>query len=177
MRFCSKQKYPLTYLFYPNAYMHGNTLLRNSQQKMKQSISIEIICFLLIILFAYAAAAKLFHYNTFREQWQDLPLLSPLAKAAWILPCAELITCAMLCVKTYRSAGLYFSFILMLVFTVYIAGVLVSAKHLPCSCGGVLKQMTWKRHLVFNLFFTGIAFTGIIIQKKVKNIAGVRNPA
>jgi putative oxidoreductase len=51
----------------------------------------------------------------------------------------------------------------MLLFTFYILYMLLFEKHLPCSCGGVLKEMTWKQHLVFNLFFTAIAFTGLKI--------------
>jgi hypothetical protein len=44
--------------------------------------------------------------------------------------------------------------------------MLAYAKHLPCSCGGVIKKLTWPQHLAFNIFFLLIAMTGIILQRK-----------
>lgn len=136
---------------------------------MKHNIIIEIICFLLILLFVYAALSKLFDYDSFRQQLQRIPLLSQFSNAGWILPVAELITAVMLCVRLSRFTGLYISFFLLLAFTIYIAGMLLLAKHLPCSCGGVLRQMTWTQHLLFNIFFLLISLAGIRLEKDNNN--------
>nr|WP_276834881.1 MauE/DoxX family redox-associated membrane protein [Chryseobacterium cucumeris] len=47
--------------------------------------------------------------------------------------------------------GLIGSFVLMLIFTGYIALLLSKSKNLPCSCGGILEKMSWNQHLYFNI--------------------------
>ena len=46
---------------------------------MKQKVTIEIISFLLILLFVYAVSSKLFDYNTFKIQLSNSPFLKPFA--------------------------------------------------------------------------------------------------
>ena len=133
---------------------------------MKQNTIIEAICFLLILLFVYAAVSKLFDYSSFKYQVHLSPFLSFFSNVAWIIPVTELATVVMLAFTARRLIGFYASFILMLAFTVYIILMLVFAKHLPCSCGGVLKQLSWKQHLLFNIFFLTLSATGIILTRK-----------
>jgi hypothetical protein len=136
---------------------------------MKQKVTIEIISFLLILLFVYAAFSKLFEYNTFKFQLTNSLFLKSFAgMIAWFIPAMELIVAALLTVKHTRRIGLYGSFILLLIFTIYIAGMLLSGIHLPCSCGGIIQHLTWKQHLLFNLFFLVLAFTGIELETKPK---------
>jgi hypothetical protein len=52
----------------------------------------------------------------------------------------------------------------MLLFTGYIFIMLKYSSYLPCSCGGVLSNMSWKQHFVFNLAFSALALAGILIQ-------------
>jgi hypothetical protein len=120
---------------------------------IKQNTVVEIVSFLLILLFVYAAMSKLLDYDNFQRQISRSPLLSSFSKAAWLLPVTELITAVSLCIKPLRITGLIFSFWLMLAFTLYISGMLLFNKNLPCTCGGVLKQLSWKQHLLFNFFF------------------------
>jgi len=61
---------------------------------------------------------------------------------------------------------LYYAFVLMTVFTLYIAYMLLFTPKLPCSCGGVLQQMTWKQHLLFNIGFTLLAAYAIWLKKE-----------
>jgi hypothetical protein len=86
----------------------------------------------------------------------------------WIIPATEVFISVMLAVTYTRKAGLYASFILLLIFSLYIAGMLLSGINLPCSCGGIIQQLSWKQHLVFNLFFIVLAFTGIVLERKQK---------
>ena len=77
-----------------------------------------------------------------------------------------LIALALVFEKT-RTAALYASLVLMLAFTVYAVLILLHFfTYVPCSCGGVIKRLTWKQHLVFNLFFDGLAVAGILLRKK-----------
>lgn len=133
---------------------------------MKQNIIIEIICFLLIILFVYAALSKLFAYADFKNQLTRSPLVKNWAGVvAFVLPAVELIAAGLLTLSTTRKAGLLLSFVLMALFTGYIIYMLLFEKNLPCSCGGVLKKLTWKQHIVFNIFFLLTAIAGMRLEK------------
>jgi hypothetical protein len=124
---------------------------------------------LLILLFAYAAANKLMIYNKFAVQIAQSPILAGVSPyLAWLIPAVELIVCILLIWPTWRLFGFYAATILMAVFTLYIAAILTLSPHVPCSCGGILSQMGWKSHLVFNIVFTGIALAGLLSEKQLK---------
>lgn len=134
---------------------------------MKRTVSIEIISSLLILLFVYTAVSKLLDYSVFQSQLSRSPLIGFMAGSiAWALPAAELAIAAMLFVPQTRLWGLYSSFALVALFTLYIGYMMAFVTNRPCSCGGVLKQMTWGQHLVFNIFFTLLALAGIWLLKK-----------
>jgi hypothetical protein len=138
-----------------------------------KKIMVEIICFLLVLLFVYAALSKLFNYEDFKFQLHASPLIKSLAiPLSIILPVTELITAGMLVITITRKTGLILSFILLFVFTGYIVYMLLTQAHLPCSCGGVLKQLTWKEHIIFNSFFLVLAAVGIRIEKNINEIPG-----
>lgn len=136
---------------------------------MNQKTAIEIISSLLILLFVYAASGKLIEYSVFKAQLKNSEWLRQFAGIiAWLVPAIELIVSLMLTVKVTRILGLYASLILLLIFTLYISGMLLSGKHLPCSCGGVIQQLNWKQHLLFNLFFLVLSLIGILLERKQK---------
>ncbi|MDE3184446.1 MAG: hypothetical protein KGM16_13595 [Bacteroidota bacterium] len=139
---------------------------------MKQKVIIEIISVLLILLFVYASTSKLLNYTLFVTQLKASPFLSAFAPIiAWLLPSVELGIAVMLTVKNIRIIGFLLSFILLLLFTIYIEMMLLSPVHLPCSCGGVLQALSWKQHLLFNLFFMALAATGALLEKKKKTVS------
>lgn len=76
---------------------------------------------------------------------------------SWALPMSELFAAVLLFFPAMRKFGFIFSFFLMLVFSSYIIYMILFSKNLPCSCGGVISQMTWYQHLIFNIFFTVLA--------------------
>ncbi len=128
---------------------------------MKKDTTIEIICGLLILLFVYTALSKLLAYRSFTTVLGKSPLIQgKAALVAWLLPTIELIASALLLMPSTRKMGLYASFFLMLLFTLYIAYMLLFTQNLPCSCGGAIGRLTWKQHLVFNILFTALAFVG-----------------
>lgn len=134
---------------------------------MKRATIIEIIAALLILLFVYTAVSKLTEQAAFIYVLKKSPLVSDFASTiAWSLPTIELIIALLLMFPATRTIGLYASAIVMSVFTIYIAYMMAFTPQLPCSCGGVLKQMTWNQHLVFNIFFTLLAIWGIMLSKK-----------
>src|SRR5215217_6858645 len=119
---------------------------------MKRQITIEIISSLLILLFVYTASSKLLALDSFKSVLSKSPLIGEKAFfIAWALPVTELIVSLLLFIPGTRLWGLYGSAILMTAFTTYLGYMIAVSPHLPCSCGGVLKQMTWNQHLVFNV--------------------------
>jgi len=135
---------------------------------MKKSTVLEIICVLLILLFVYTAASKFIHFDNFRTfVVGQTPLLRPFANVmAVVIPSSELIAVALLLVPHLRKWGLYASFTLMATFTLYVLYALYLAPKVPCACGGIIRQMTWKQHLLFNSVFTLSALTGIWLHKQ-----------
>jgi uncharacterized membrane protein YphA (DoxX/SURF4 family) len=133
----------------------------------KSNAVIMIICTLIIALFVYAATSKLFDYYNFQFGLSESPFIAPFANIlAWAVPAGELLIAAMLVIPPLRLAGLYASFLLMLLFTVYIAAMLLSGSDIPCSCGGILEDMSWGAHIVFNSAYVVLAAWGIYLQRK-----------
>jgi len=119
---------------------------------------------LLILLFVYAAVSKLAAFSQFKGEMhnQNMPAEAA-ALLVYLVPAAELAAAFMLLTTKAQRTGLLLSIVLMALFTGYIALVLAGFwDRVPCSCGGVLKGMSWGTHLVFNLFFLLIAIAGLI---------------
>lgn len=132
---------------------------------MIKKISIEIICFLLILLFIYAAVSKLLDYDTFRVQLSKSPFITQFAPViAWALPIGEILVGLALTFKRTRLLGLYASLFLMTMFTAYIYAMLHYSYYIPCSCGGILSKMGWNTHLWFNGGFVVLSIIGIFVQ-------------
>ncbi len=138
---------------------------------MRKTVIIDALAAATIILFVYAAMSKMMAYPLFTAQLEMHPLLRPFAGwLAWAVPAAELLVAALLVIPSTRLMGLYGSAILLFMFTVYLTGMILTDKHLPCSCGGIISGFTWRQHIVFNLVFLGLAITGILLDKqKEKN--------
>jgi Methylamine utilisation protein MauE. len=135
---------------------------------MRRKIIIEIISSLLILLFLYASFSKWFAFKSFIGDMNNQPF--PNWMTPWLvysIPSIEVIIALLLIFDKTRLSGLYASLILMMAFTIYTAAVLLHAfKYIPCSCGGVIRRLTWPQHLVFNIFFVGISIAGIILLKR-----------
>lgn len=132
---------------------------------MKRTI-VEIITTLFIILFLYTGISKLMDYSVFKEQLATSPILAPISYiVAILLPWVEFAIVLLLIIPRWRLRGLYSSFVLMILFTLYITGILTFSDQLPCSCGGIIELMSWKQHIIFNSLFIAMAFWGIRIQR------------
>jgi uncharacterized membrane protein YphA (DoxX/SURF4 family) len=136
---------------------------------MKRTTIIEIIVMLYVILFLYTGISKLMDYSVFKEQIATSPILAPVAKPiAWGLPWIEFFLSILLLVPRWRLKGLIASAVLMVLFTAYIILVLSFNKEIPCSCGGVIEQLSWGQHIVFNTLFIASAIIAIAFQKRIK---------
>lgn len=137
----------------------------------KRNLIVEIISYLFIILFVYAAVSKLLDFEQFRVQLGQSPLLSAFAQwIAWAVPSIEIVIAVLLMSPRLRFLGLYASFSLMIMFTTYIIIILNFTDFIPCSCGGVLEQLGWTEHLVFNIGFIFLALLGILLLSNTEKI-------
>ena len=135
------------------------------------------ISYFFILLFCYAAISKIMDFEKFQIQMKDSPLLSPFSELLPLFIIAvELFLVGLLCYQKTQNIGLLGSFILMLIFTVYIGIMLVTSENLPCSCGGILEKMTWTQHLYFNIGCAVLAFLALVLNKKYNRpVDGDRN--
>jgi|WetSurMetagenome_2_1015567.scaffolds.fasta_scaffold21953_2 hypothetical protein len=119
---------------------------------------------------AIAAISKFLDFENFRIQLAQSPLLS--AYAGLITPSViaiELLLALLLCFKTTRLTGLYGSMFLMIAFTVYIYIILNYSDFVPCSCGGIIENLGWTQHMIFNIAFALMALAAIILTEKEKD--------
>lgn len=137
----------------------------------KNKIFIEIVVLLLVVLFLYTAVSKFVDFKGFTYDLNNQPFpnsLTPFLK--WLLPITEISIVISLLFEKTRSIGLHASFIVMSIFTIYTGLVLFHVfEYVPCSCGGVIKNLTWPQHLIFNLFFVFIIGLAIKATKDDKN--------
>lgn len=142
----------------------------------RRIIVIEIISALFIILFVYAASSKILDFQKFRIELGKSPILNAFARyIAITIPLSEIFIALLLVVKRFQYLALYASFSLMVMFSFYIVMILNFSSYIPCSCGGILENMSWKQHLIFNIAFLGLSVISILIYPiKVKNLSAVR---
>lgn len=134
---------------------------------MRKEIILQGIATAIALLFCYAALSKLTDFT--RSKSEMLNQVFPESVAlilVWAIPALELLIVALLLYKPLRLTGFYASFILLALFTIYIAITMTGVfGRIPCSCGGILKYMSYSVHLIFNIFFLLLALTGILLKR------------
>lgn len=134
---------------------------------MKRTNFLDIVIFLFVVLFIYAAMNKLMTFNEFQAQLGKSPLIMGYAKLiSYLVPAVELIISTMLLMPRTLLYGLYASFFLMVTFTGYIVIILTLSPYVPCSCGGILDSLGWTEHLIFNVGFVILAIVGIVLYNQ-----------
>jgi len=125
-----------------------------------------ITCYLLVFLFTYTGVSKLIDQESFFTSILQSPIIRNYATIlSWAIPVFELLIVAMLLTERYKKTGLLFSFLLMTIFTLYITYMVLFIPHLPCSCGGVLKELSWSNHILFNCIVLILIITTLLSTK------------
>jgi len=134
----------------------------------KRQVLLECISALLILLFVYASLSKLIDWKTFYGEMRHQPLPKSWTPfLVWIIPCTEIAISVSLLFERTRLLGYSASLLLMGLFTIYTGVILLHFfPYIPCSCGGVIKRLTWRQHLVLNLFFVALSVVGIVVQRR-----------
>lgn len=110
---------------------------------------------LIFLLFLYSAVSKastfeIFVNNLDKSLFFETFNTSYLAKAVIIV---EFVIPILLFFKSTEKAGYIISFLLLLLFTGYIFLMYAFSPFMPCSCGGLIGQLSWSQHIIFNIIF------------------------
>jgi hypothetical protein len=142
---------------------------------MKRTILADCITYFFILLFAYTGAAKLAEVHQFNEQLTSSPLLGSIAGViSWALPIGELLLAIGLLIPATRLKALYATFGLMSLFTIYVIVLLFIDKHISCSCGGIVEELTPTQHIIFNSACVILSILGILIVRRQQPTSGFR---
>jgi uncharacterized membrane protein YphA (DoxX/SURF4 family) len=145
------------------------TSAKRNKAPMKKTLQLlpVIFAYFFVLLFCYAGISKILDFENFQVQLAQSPLLSAYAGfISYAVIITEFIIAALLCIKKCRLLGLYLSLGIMVSFTVYIYLILNYSDFVPCSCGGILEELGWTEHLIFNIFFVVLAFISILILER-----------
>jgi hypothetical protein len=120
------------------------------------------------MLFLYASVSKFLDFQRFIGEMNNQPLPNSWTPfLVWTVPSLEIAISLALIFERTRMVGLIASLVLMTLFTIYTAVILLHFfDYVPCSCGGVIRKLSWPQHLVFNLFFVALSVLGIILQRR-----------
>jgi hypothetical protein len=144
-----------------------NSIMIKLATMIKRTTIIETVTILNIILFLYTGIAKIMDYSLFKEQLADSPILGFAAKfIAILLPVTEFILVILLTIPRWRLKGLYSSLVLMIAFTTYIIAMFIVAPEMPCSCGGIIQELSWEQHILFNSAFILLNIWAITLTRK-----------
>lgn len=135
---------------------------------MKRAIALDFICYAIVMLLVYAALSKLFLFDIYIYDLKRSPFIGDYASyLSLTLPTIELAVAIMLLFLRTRYWALWGALVLMIAFTIYVALIIGLVDSRPCTCGGLIRQLTWKQHLVFNIFYTGLVAVGIWLHKNL----------
>lgn len=124
--------------------------------------TVAIISYATALLFIYAATSKILDFENFQVQLGQSPMLSAFAiYVSYAVPLTEIIISVLLISTRGRMLGLILFYGLMAMFTSYIYIILNYSSFIPCSCGGLLEELSWNQHILFNIVFLLLSIVGI----------------
>jgi putative oxidoreductase len=128
---------------------------------------INLVSFLFITMFTYAAVSKWLTFNVFVYQINKQPFDHKFMPfLIWGIPISEIVVSVLMMFEKTRTSGLKIATGMMIVFTGYIVLIKMNFfDKIPCSCGGAITQLTWTQHLIFNLFFVLAGVLAILVMK------------
>jgi len=146
---------------------------------LKRQVVLECIAALLILLFLYASVSKFLDFKRFIDEINNQPLPNSWTPfLVWCIPLLEIAISVAVVFEYTRLLAFYASLVMMMLFTIYAILILTHFfPYVPCSCGGVIRKLTWPQHLILNLFYLTLSILGIILQrtKHLKPISITKN--
>jgi uncharacterized membrane protein YphA (DoxX/SURF4 family) len=140
---------------------------------MKRAALIDVIVTLIVCMYLYASSSKYFDFPAFQRAMHNQPFPSWFSTSlTWFIPPVEIAVTILLLFGKSRKTGFLASTVLMGLFTIYVAAILLHLfPRVPCSCGGIIRLLTWNQHLLFNVFFLIISFIGwrLTLKPRLEN--------
>lgn len=134
---------------------------------MKKRVIVEVICYMLLLLFINVGFSKLLDLGDFKDDLSRSPLLESFVNLIAIpLPLIEIAVGVGLLFRRTRKMALLASVVLMLIFTGYTFYLLTFAPTIPCACGGIFRYLTWHGHLWVNSTFLVLAVIALWLSKR-----------
>lgn len=132
----------------------------------KKETYITVITGIIAALFFYAAYSKLIDYDKSSNEMHNQVFPSFVSSIlTWLIPAIEIILMLGLLFPITRIKALWASLVLLILFTSYIGIAMTGIfGRIPCSCGGILENMSYGTHFIFNLCFIAVALLGILIE-------------
>lgn len=131
-----------------------------------QNKFIGFVTVILILVLTYAAVLKGLNIQYFGSQMSQSPLLptSFIPFLSYFVPAIELFAAILLTINKTRYWGLLITYGIMLTFSGYLIMLVIFYKHdIPCACGGILGQMGYTTHIIFNIALTILAVASIFL--------------
>ncbi len=121
--------------------------------KLNNKNIIELIRYLLILLYLYTCFHKIVDKDVFEETLSKSKLIYEYKDLLfYLVPLSEIIVIILLIPNRFLN-GLYFSLFLMSSFTIYLIAVNNFSLYDGCSCGGIFNSMPYWLHVTINIFF------------------------
>ena len=131
-----------------------------------KSIVINGIRFFLILLWVYAASAKLLAFRQSRVEMHSQVFSPAVADfLTWAIPVSELIIAITLISKKFQKTGFILSVFFLTIFSGYILLIVSNAfNHIPCSCAGIFRNISWHTQLAFNMLVLTVSITALYLK-------------
>lgn len=140
---------------------------------VKRNSIIIGIC-VLVILFTYVGITQIIFRDNVELNLLNSPLLSIpktwITILSWFIPVLELLTVALLLFPRSQLIGLYLTISILAIYICYNLGILYIAPYIPCSCGGMLKFLSWQQQLWITISCLIIAVLTLYLKKTIKSI-------
>ncbi len=129
---------------------------------MKSKTIIEFISILLVVHFSFTAIEQLVNHNVLRLLLEKAPVMGPVAEqASWIFPFLQFTVVFLLLFRRTRLAGLFCSFIITGMVTIYIIATINTGETQTSKYIGLWKGLSLKNHIILNII--GILLSGLAI--------------
>jgi hypothetical protein len=144
----------------------------------KNVLVTEVIAYFFVVVFIYSALRKLLDFKLYKDmlifnlqnlKFIKLSALNEILK--WtlaIIIALEVIAASLLILSRHRITGLYFSFGVMLIITIYLLVILHFDHNMTIFFGGVIPHLLFFGHLIVSMGLIFVAMAGILLTGKLK---------
>lgn len=130
----------------------------------------ESLAAVLVFLYIYTGLSKYQSLNTFQVVLGKSILIKAYSiPISLVLPGFEILLAIALAIPKTRRLGFLTSAYLLSAFTLYLLYMIKFSPKLPCSCGGIISQLSWRQHIILNTILIATSIYGNIITKKIDN--------